>query len=183
MSETQADSVIAEITANPYSDPAIYEASTQFSDFIAMPKKGIPICITLAEAERKKGNIEEAKKVFGVILLMAPENIQAMIGLAECLIDDEEPEQAFLLSAAIIASDYSHVDGHMLSARSNTMMERYEQAEADLKIVIDLAKQNNDGRLELLAEKMIRANRNAAEVALAAEAAEEESAGDADSKD
>ena len=173
MSDIQAETMIAEITDNPYSDPAIYEAAVAFSAQIGMPQKGIEMGIMLAGNARKKGNLEEAKQMYGAMLLMAPQNIEAMIGLAQCLIEADENEQAFLLSSAILLSDYFRSDGHILSAKANTMMGRFDEAEADLNRVLELAQQKGDGRLELIVGKLIRENRKAEESALA-EAAEDD---------
>jgi tetratricopeptide (TPR) repeat protein len=167
MDEMQADTVISEITDNPYMDPALYEAAMTFSAQIGMPQKGIELGISLAKSEQAKGNLEEAIKMYGTMLMLSPDNVQAMIGMTECLLDEDMPEQAFLLSSAIILSDRSRPDGHKLSAKANTMMGRFDEAEADLKILIEIAQQKGDGRLELIAEKLMRENRKIEEMTLA----------------
>ncbi len=169
MSDRQAEAVIAEIASNPYADPTLYETVMAFGAQIGMPDEGVEVGLMLADAERSKGNLDEAMQMYGMMLASAPKNIEAMIGLTHCLLEADLPEQAYLLASAVIVSDYFRPDGHILSAKANTMNGHFDDAETDLQVVLDMAKKAGDGKLELIAGKLLRENRKAEEEALAFE--------------
>ena len=120
-------------------------ASTAFGQALAVDPKYLPARYYRAALQMSRGNPDDANKDLQQILVQAPTNMLAYIGLMQIALDrDQEPQAVALLEKAIKVAPTNPMP-RLALANLQISLGKYEDAKSTVTTLLQVSQNNPDG--------------------------------------
>lgn len=114
----------------------------------------------VAHLKMTSADFAGAQRLYGVLAVMAPEEIGFQVGLADASIAECNFELAVTAASLIISINPSDPRGYYLAGRASLGLGDHDKARQDLQTAIRIATETGDAKTRGLAERLLAGIRN-----------------------
>ena len=109
----------------------------------------------VAHLKMTSADFAGAFRIYGVLALMAPEEIGFQVGLADAAMAERDFELALTAASLIISINPSDARGYYLSGRASLALGMHVEARDDLQMAVKVARAARDAKTHDLAERLL----------------------------
>jgi Flp pilus assembly protein TadD len=111
---------------------------------LGLAPEDLRFALRIAADHMRRGDLAEALRTYGMLVLCEPMNADFQIGLANCALQMDENHLAVQAASAVIALRPDDFRGYYLSGRASLVLRRRDEAEEDLREALVLAEKAGD---------------------------------------
>ncbi|MGV8938748.1 MAG: tetratricopeptide repeat protein [Allorhizobium sp.] len=124
---------------------------------IGLEPGDLTIGLAVANSMLRRGDGQDALRMYATLALCEPLNFDIQLGLAECCAELEQHDLAIQAAAVLIATSPRDPRGYFLSGRACLMAGYRAEAEEDLTHAIRFGREGGDAAIVAEAERLLLA--------------------------
>ncbi|MDO1583211.1 hypothetical protein [Rhizobium oryzicola] len=129
--------------------------NTIFLEALGLKPGDLSIGVAAATAMLRRGEGPEALRMFAMLALCDPADINIQLGLAECAAELEQHELVIQAASVLIAMAPQDARGYFLCGRACLMAGYDAEAQEDLSMAIKLDRERGAGAIAAEAERLL----------------------------